>query len=68
MLQTYMGKKTIRGINCDYWRTWLTWPQVNSTFTIDYYFTGKHCSLIIYSVMLAVYIILILIEAFSFLR
>lgn len=40
--QTYMGKKTIRGVNCDYWRTCLTWPQVNSTFTIDYYFTDPN--------------------------
>ncbi|XP_062619530.1 uncharacterized protein LOC134281083 [Saccostrea cucullata] len=37
--QTYMGQKTVRGILCDYWRTCLTWPQVNSTFTLDYYFT-----------------------------
>ena len=66
MLQTYMGKKTIRGVDCDYWRTCLTWPQVNSTFTIDYYFTGKHCSLIFYLVMLVVHVIFILIEAFPF--
>lgn len=40
--QTYMGKKTIRGINCDYWRTCLTWAPLQSTFTLDYYFTDTN--------------------------
>ena len=35
-----MGKKTVRGINCDQWRTCLTWAPLQSTFTLDYYFTG----------------------------
>ncbi|XP_056019755.1 uncharacterized protein LOC125671708 isoform X2 [Ostrea edulis] len=39
--QTYMGKKVIRGINCDYWRTCLTWAPLSSTFTLDYYFTDQ---------------------------
>ncbi|XP_056019753.1 uncharacterized protein LOC130054319 [Ostrea edulis] len=38
--QTYMGQTTVRGILCDYWRTCLNWPMVNSTFTLDFYFTN----------------------------
>ncbi|XP_062619516.1 uncharacterized protein LOC134281071 [Saccostrea cucullata] len=40
--QTYMGKKVIRGINCDQWRTCLTWQPLQSTFTLDYYFTDQN--------------------------
>nr|XP_022319141.1 uncharacterized protein LOC111121934 [Crassostrea virginica] len=39
--QQYMGKKVVRGINCDQWRTCLQWAPVNSTFTLDYYFTDQ---------------------------
>ena len=40
ILQQYMGKKVVRGINCDQWRTCLQWAPLKSTFTLDYYFTG----------------------------
>lgn len=37
--QTYMGTKVTRGILCDYWRSCINWPELNSTFTMDYYFS-----------------------------
>lgn len=38
--QQYMGRKVVRGIQCDMWQSCLYWPQLKSNFTLEYYFTG----------------------------
>ncbi|WAR22901.1 hypothetical protein MAR_036570 [Mya arenaria] len=38
----YLGVTTVRGITVDHWQSCQTWPQVASTFTLDYYFTASN--------------------------
>ncbi|KAK3090768.1 hypothetical protein FSP39_014480 [Pinctada imbricata] len=36
-----MGQIPIRGVQCDWWQAQVTWPQLESVFTLNYYFTAQ---------------------------
>ncbi|XP_052774803.1 uncharacterized protein LOC128213258 [Mya arenaria] len=38
----YMGRKAVRGIQCDWWRSCMYWGMLQSNFTLDYYFTAMY--------------------------
>lgn len=42
--EKYMKPAVVRGIQCDWWRSCLYWPQLKANFTLDYYFTAKNWS------------------------
>ncbi|XP_052216827.1 uncharacterized protein LOC127834810 [Dreissena polymorpha] len=42
--EEYMGTATVRGVLVDHWRSCQYWPQVNSNFTLDYYFSARNWS------------------------
>ena len=45
LLQTYMGKTIVRGIETDHWQSCMYWELLSSNFTLDYFFSGKACPL-----------------------
>ncbi|KAJ8306626.1 hypothetical protein KUTeg_017171 [Tegillarca granosa] len=40
--ESYKGTTFVRGILVDHWQTCLNWTQLNSVFTLDYYFTVRN--------------------------
>ena len=44
--QLYMGRKTVRGIWCDWWRSCMYWNMTKTTnnYTLDYFWTANDTS------------------------
>ncbi|XP_076072819.1 uncharacterized protein LOC143044643 [Mytilus galloprovincialis] len=40
--QVYKQQQFVRGINSDHWSTCLVWKELNSTFTLDYFFAAPN--------------------------